>query len=107
MKSKIMKSKIMESKIKTRSDRRNHFRFGVQRELRYKTLEDGAVIDAAGSKSDVLYTLGPPLKGRLWESIAVSEIRVQIAELAATLTDSEPARPEILESSAEANLYEV
>ena len=69
--------------------------------------EDGAVIDAAGSKSDVLYTLGPPLKGRLWESIAVPEIRVQIAELAATLTDSEPARSETLESSAEANLYEV
>ena len=69
--------------------------------------EDGAVIDAAGSKSDVLYTLGPPLKGRLWESIAVPEIRVQIAELVATLTDSEPARSEVLESSAEANLYEV
>ena len=50
--------------------------------------EDGAVIDAAGSTSDVLYTLGPPFKGRLWESIAVPEIRVQIAELAAGLTGS-------------------
>ncbi len=75
--------------------------------LGIEAAEDGAVIDAAGSKSNVLYTLGPPLKGRLWESVAVPEIRVQIAELAAKLTDSEPVRSEVLESSAEANLYEV
>ena len=69
--------------------------------------EDGALIDVAGSKSDVLYTVGPPRKSRLWESVAVPEIRVQIAELAAKLTDSEPVRSEVIESSAEANLFEV
>ena len=35
------------------------------------------------------------------------EVMRQIAELAATLTDSEPTSPEIPQSSAEANLYEV
>ena len=59
--------------------------------------EDGAVIDAAGSKSDVLYTLGPPLKGRYWESVAVPEIRVQIAQLSARLTGSTVPAFEVLD----------
>jgi uncharacterized NAD(P)/FAD-binding protein YdhS len=59
--------------------------------------EDGVLIDVAGSKSDVLYTLGPPLKGRLWESVAVPEIRVQIAELAARLSASNAPTPDILD----------
>lgn len=32
-----------------------------------------------------IYTLGPPLKGILWESVAVPEIRVQAQELAAKI----------------------
>jgi len=44
--------------------------------------EDGAFIDAQGSPSDFLYALGPLRKGKLWESIAVPELRVQVAELA-------------------------
>ena len=51
--------------------------------------EDGALIDAEGRRSDLFYTHGPPLKGRLWESVAVPEIRVQIAEFAAKFTDVE------------------
>lgn len=35
-----------------------------------------------GRLSEHLYTLGPPLKGILWESVAVPEIRVQAGELA-------------------------
>ena len=46
---------------------------------------DGAVIDAQGGNSDVLYTIGPLRKGTLWESIAVPELRIQAAELASLL----------------------
>lgn len=38
-----------------------------------------------GQISGNLYTLGPPLKGILWESVAVPEIRVQSQELAAKI----------------------
>jgi uncharacterized NAD(P)/FAD-binding protein YdhS len=44
--------------------------------------DDGAVLDAQGSPSDFLYALGPLRKGKLWESIAVPELRIQVAELA-------------------------
>jgi uncharacterized NAD(P)/FAD-binding protein YdhS len=50
--------------------------------------DDGAVIDANGSPSDFLYALGPLRKGKLWESIAVPELRVQVAELANLLAGS-------------------
>jgi uncharacterized NAD(P)/FAD-binding protein YdhS len=50
--------------------------------------DDGALIAVDGRLSDLLYTLGPALKGKLWESIAVPEIREQIARLAATLVES-------------------
>ena len=46
---------------------------------------DGAVLDAQGRPSAFLYTVGPLLKGKLWESIAVPELRVQIADLAKQL----------------------
>ncbi len=53
---------------------------------------DGALIDAEGVASDILYTLGPVRKGGLWETIAVPEIRVQASELAAMLlAGREPA----------------
>jgi len=47
--------------------------------------EDGAVIDAQGVASDLIYTVGPARKGRLWETTAVPEIRQQIAELSSLL----------------------
>jgi uncharacterized NAD(P)/FAD-binding protein YdhS len=47
--------------------------------------EDGALIDAHGAPSTVLYALGPARKGGLWESTAVPEIRVQASELAELL----------------------
>lgn len=43
---------------------------------------DGSVIDAKGSASNSLYALGPLCKGKLWESVAVPELRIQIADLA-------------------------
>ena len=38
-----------------------------------------------GYISDNIYTLGPPLKGILWESVAVPEIRVQAQQLASKI----------------------
>jgi uncharacterized NAD(P)/FAD-binding protein YdhS len=42
----------------------------------------GIKSDKNGKISPNLYTIGPPLKGILWESIAVPEIRLQAKELA-------------------------
>ena len=48
--------------------------------------EDGALIDASGRRSKIFYTIGPLLKGKLWETTAVPEIRAQAAALARSLT---------------------
>ena len=48
--------------------------------------DDGTVLDSEGSPSTFLYALGPLRKGKLWESIAVPELRVQVAEVANLLT---------------------
>jgi uncharacterized NAD(P)/FAD-binding protein YdhS len=45
----------------------------------------GLNADKNGEISPNLYTLGPPLKGVLWESTAVPEIRLQAKELAAKI----------------------
>jgi len=49
--------------------------------------QDGAVIDASGQASEVIFNLGPGRLGDLIESIAIPEIRHQAVELAATLAD--------------------
>lgn len=46
---------------------------------------DGALIDAYGDVSDLLYAIGPVRKGSLWETIAVPELRVQASELSKLL----------------------
>ncbi len=46
---------------------------------------DGAVLDCQGTPSDFLYALGPLRKGNLWETIAVPELRHQVADLAELL----------------------
>jgi uncharacterized NAD(P)/FAD-binding protein YdhS len=43
--------------------------------------EEGALLDRDGMPSDCLFTAGPPRKGHLWETTAVPEIRVQVADL--------------------------
>lgn len=59
---------------------------------------EGALLAANGSVSGAFYAIGPARKGRLWESIAVPELRVQAADLAKHLVrkmaafDSSPAR---------------
>lgn len=52
------------------------------------TAENGALLDRDGTASNFLYTLGPLRKGTVWESVAVPEIRAQVAELAAHLITS-------------------
>ncbi len=47
---------------------------------------DGKLLDSDGRPSPVLHTLGTALKGTLWESTAIPEIRVQARDLASELT---------------------
>ncbi len=53
--------------------------------LGINAMPDGRLIDSSGRASDILYTLGPPLRGVLWETTAVGEIRGQAAALASSL----------------------
>jgi len=46
---------------------------------------NGALIDAHGTPSNLLYAIGPVRKGNLWETIAVPELRVQASELSKLL----------------------
>jgi uncharacterized NAD(P)/FAD-binding protein YdhS len=46
---------------------------------------DGRIIDHSGEASDTLFTIGSLLKGQLWESTAVPELRVQADRLAGLL----------------------
>ncbi len=57
----------------------NHLGLGVE------ALSDGHLLDKTGASIDGLYTLGPPLKGLLWETTAVPEIRLQAEKLASTI----------------------
>jgi uncharacterized NAD(P)/FAD-binding protein YdhS len=51
---------------------------------------EGAILDRDGHISTTLATLGPTLRGSLWETTAVPEIRAQAARLATRiLTDLE------------------
>jgi uncharacterized NAD(P)/FAD-binding protein YdhS len=50
------------------------------------------VLDASGAPSELLFTLGPPLRGQLYETTAVPEIRGQAAALAARLVEAARAR---------------
>jgi uncharacterized NAD(P)/FAD-binding protein YdhS len=46
---------------------------------------DGALLTASGTPSDIIFALGPPLRGQLYETTAIPEIRDQAAVLAARL----------------------
>jgi uncharacterized NAD(P)/FAD-binding protein YdhS len=50
--------------------------------------DDGALIDANGTPSDFLYTIGPSRKGSLWETTAVPEIRQEVLDLVKHLLDN-------------------
>ncbi len=59
-----------------------------------------AAIDRSGEPSNVVHAIGPLLKGSLWETTAVPELRVQAMRVAEILLQREPAslqEEEILE----------
>lgn len=57
------------------------------------TAEGGQIRNHEGELIDHLYTLGSTQKGRLYESIAVPELRGQAADLAARLLADFPGKP--------------
>ncbi|MCC7509179.1 MAG: FAD-dependent oxidoreductase [Planctomycetes bacterium] len=52
------------------------------------TDDRGALIGSDGKASQVLFTLGPALKGKLWETTAVPELRTQARDLALRLASN-------------------
>jgi uncharacterized NAD(P)/FAD-binding protein YdhS len=48
---------------------------------------NGALIHSDGTESKTVSTIGPPLRGILWEAIAVPEIRLQAEQLAHRLLE--------------------
>jgi uncharacterized NAD(P)/FAD-binding protein YdhS len=56
--------------------------------LGLETADGGAIVGADGLPSERLFGLGPLLKGKLWESTAVRELRVQARDLALSLVES-------------------
>lgn len=57
--------------------------------------EDGAVRDVDGAVRGRLFTLGSPQKGRLMETTAVPELRVQARDLARRLAHEETVRRDV------------
>ena len=53
-----------------------------------------AVIDGDGETSPLLFAIGPLLKGSLWETTAVPELRSQAMRVAENLLQREPAAVE-------------
>jgi uncharacterized NAD(P)/FAD-binding protein YdhS len=51
---------------------------------------NGALVDAHGRASSVLFTLGSPRRADMWESTAVPELRVQAERLSRRLRESLP-----------------
>ncbi len=52
---------------------------------------DFAVVERGGRRSPFLLAVGPLLRGTLWESVAVPELRAQALRVAQTLLDEVPA----------------
>jgi len=63
--------------------------------LGIKTAPNGALINAEGKVSEILYTLGTARKGELWETIAVPELRVQTATIARQILQSLETRSQV------------
>jgi len=56
----------------------------------FRTDQHGALLNAVGRPSSVLFTLGPPRRGELFETTAVPEIRAQAEALAIHLAERIP-----------------
>ncbi len=51
-------------------------------------LPDGRLINRAGNVQDDLFLLGPPMRGSIWEAVAVPEIRTGAKEIACLLMNN-------------------
>lgn len=71
---------LMRSMFKAGRARRGPLALGLDVDDRYR------LIDAAGVPSPRLFAIGPPLRGVLWETTAVPDIRRQCAMLAETIS---------------------
>ena len=54
----------------------------------FRTDSSGALMNSQGNVSKLLYTVGPPRRGELFETTAVPEIRSQAEALASHLIDT-------------------
>jgi uncharacterized NAD(P)/FAD-binding protein YdhS len=89
---------------------RNLFQRGLIRaddvDMGIDVTPDFAVMDSTGRPSDFLYAVGPLLKGTLWETTAVPELRAQAHQIAqAFIADAEPGRADWMPMTP-ANLIE-
>jgi uncharacterized NAD(P)/FAD-binding protein YdhS len=85
---------LVRTLFERRLARRGPLHLGLDHDAR------GALVDYRGASSRALFTIGPMRKGRLWETTAIPEIRLQALELADQLTSAlartpgaAPARP--------------
>ena len=63
---------------------------------------DFAVVDHAGRASDFLFAIGPVLKGTLWETTAVPELRSQALQIAkAMIADDQRREPDWVQETPE------
>lgn len=72
-------SQLVQNMIAAGSIRPDDLRFGLD------ATPDGEVLNRFGESKGILLTLGTALKGILWESTAIPEIRVQARDLAQRL----------------------
>jgi uncharacterized NAD(P)/FAD-binding protein YdhS len=73
-------SPLLQDLFETGLARPDPLRLGVD------ATAEGALVSAAGTPSEVVYALGPPLRGVWYETTAIPEIRQQAADLAELIT---------------------
>jgi len=78
---------------------RNLFQRGLVRpdelDMGIEVTPDFAVVNQDGRPSDFLFAIGPLLKGTLWETTAVPELRAQALQVAqALLAHDQPSQPD-------------
>ncbi len=69
-----------------------------QMEMGVRIETDHTVIEGKGERSAILLAVGPLLRGTLWETIAVPELRGQARRVAETLLDhpADESQPEVM-----------
>ena len=84
---------LLRGLLDTGLARPDPLRLGIEADAR------GALLDVSGRPSESIFTLGPPLRGQLYETTAIPEIRDQAAALAGQLLAACRARAAALAAS--------